>query len=878
VRSAATDADALVLARRTRAVPPGTPPVTLSSLGQVTWPLRVAHVEWSPHVSGEAALILEDGALHAYDVARALAAAAAPRTLPKLRGACACARARACVASLCVCVFLRMRTRRRADVRSCANATRAAALSLARAGTLVCAADGSARGWRGACYGAHPRTLVCASPSSIWLADARAPPPAPPKALHALSRGRPTLERLTAVCSAGVGAGCGFLFAAASGARVLLFDARRAADPLLSWEHALGDADPPRLLSCQAAAPWLRAEAPSSSSSSAPGAAGRVLLACTLARREALCFQFAHADAPPRAAADALGWAGALLRCRGGVRALGAGARVPCPAAADAPARPWHVRGVYDDGDGDPDARADAAGAHGRAWWSLSDPPCAGFALLPPRAPGGRGLVCAADGAARLSAVLCAHAPVGTGAPVGADAADALALADAAACAVAGGAPGAAAARPRGAQPLARSTLRKRVLGEAARAAWRMPLHFALLAPAAAGDGDSGGGDGDGDDDARAAQDPGAAAARAARAARPQEPPPPATAFVGAAQRALWPLTRLEAAHAAVAGAARGGAGALLADSALLTAAAQAPAGQRRVRGKTVAASQRRAVVAAMLAGARDAAAPPLCLLPLPDGDGDSGSGSGSAAAGVLSAAQAALRAASSPAPHAAFRDGALGTYALPRRAAPAPLSAQPAAGVTRQRAPDALFADGLHCAAFRAAWACCEEWRLDGEDPFADVFFPLAPHDASARGTASAAGASAAQPAEPLLLLPPRARDADDAALEVRIVRVVRSSARVPSVTELLRARARRAQELASRWPSVAALAPRPGALAPARTPPRLSQQQPGHAGVSPRSRAAAAAAAAGRQRAGAQLLGPAARTAAPRPPKLKRPRAAGF
>jgi hypothetical protein len=95
-RSAATDADALFLARRTRAVPPDTPPVLLSSMGQVTWPLRVAHVEWSPHVTGEAALMLEDGALHCYDVARALAAAAPRRTLPQLRGACAC--------GVCMCV------------------------------------------------------------------------------------------------------------------------------------------------------------------------------------------------------------------------------------------------------------------------------------------------------------------------------------------------------------------------------------------------------------------------------------------------------------------------------------------------------------------------------------------------------------------------------------------------------------------------------------------------------------------------------------------------------------------------------------------------------------------------------------------------------
>lgn len=74
------------------------------------------------------------------------------------------------------------------------------------------------------------------------------------------------------------------------------------------------------------------------------------------------------------------------------------------------------------------------------------------------------------------------------------------------------------------------------------------------------------------------------------------------------------------------------------------------------------------------------------------------------------------------------------------------------------------LTANGLHSAAFRAAWATCDGWRDGDEDPSAELFFAPLPTDDDA-----GLSVSASAPLEPLLLLPPRARDADEAALQVR-------------------------------------------------------------------------------------------------------------
>jgi len=112
------------------------------------------------------------------------------------------------------------------------------------------------------------------------------------------------------------------MFAAATGTRVLLFDSRRAQAPLLSWEHWLGADDPPRILSCQSAQPWMPHESPEY---------GCLLLAANLGRHEAAAFQFSAATAPQTV--DAIGWASELLRTRLGARAIGAGIRLPSIAA-----------------------------------------------------------------------------------------------------------------------------------------------------------------------------------------------------------------------------------------------------------------------------------------------------------------------------------------------------------------------------------------------------------------------------------------------------------------------------------------------------------------------------------------------------------------
>ena len=132
-----------------------------------------------------------------------------------------------------------------------------------------------------------------------------------------MAGGRPTAECFTALCSAEA-SGSSFMFGAATGSRILLFDSRRAQTPLLSWEHWLGADDPPRILCCQSARPWMPAETPE------PGC---FLVASNLGRREAAAFQFSAATAA--GPADAIGWASELLRTRIGARAIGSGMKLP---------------------------------------------------------------------------------------------------------------------------------------------------------------------------------------------------------------------------------------------------------------------------------------------------------------------------------------------------------------------------------------------------------------------------------------------------------------------------------------------------------------------------------------------------------------------
>jgi hypothetical protein len=56
----------------------------MRSVGFAASQLRAAHVEWSPHLEGDAAIVSEDGSLQLFDVA---AAAGASAHATQLRGA-----------------------------------------------------------------------------------------------------------------------------------------------------------------------------------------------------------------------------------------------------------------------------------------------------------------------------------------------------------------------------------------------------------------------------------------------------------------------------------------------------------------------------------------------------------------------------------------------------------------------------------------------------------------------------------------------------------------------------------------------------------------------------------------------------------------------
>lgn len=46
----------------------------MGSIGYAASRIRAAHVEWSPHVQGDAAVVSEDGSLQLFDVAAATGA------------------------------------------------------------------------------------------------------------------------------------------------------------------------------------------------------------------------------------------------------------------------------------------------------------------------------------------------------------------------------------------------------------------------------------------------------------------------------------------------------------------------------------------------------------------------------------------------------------------------------------------------------------------------------------------------------------------------------------------------------------------------------------------------------------------------------------
>ena len=83
-RSVATSRDALSALRTLRAVPDGLTPVEMSSVGMTISQMRFAHVEWSPHIEGNAAVMSEDGSVQLFAVPSAASASA---RAPSLQGA-----------------------------------------------------------------------------------------------------------------------------------------------------------------------------------------------------------------------------------------------------------------------------------------------------------------------------------------------------------------------------------------------------------------------------------------------------------------------------------------------------------------------------------------------------------------------------------------------------------------------------------------------------------------------------------------------------------------------------------------------------------------------------------------------------------------------
>ena len=437
---------------------------------------------------------------------------------------------------------------------------RAVGLTFAsRPGSQVCIADGAPLGWRGCVFGANPRTLLCASAATVWLADARSPPPSTPRVVHLMAGGRPTAESFTALCSAE--AAGSFMFGAATGTRILLFDSRRAHAPLLAWEHSLGGDDPPRILSCQSAQPWMPA---------GRADAGCFLLASNLGRREAAAFQFRSAQT--QGTVDAIGWASELLRTRIGVHAINAGMRLPSLAARSA-----GVNDASDTGCGCCVACAHRMTAlthlpgHRDSIWNLSDPPAAGFALLAPDAGGksSRGILCS-YGANGLAAVLCSHVP---------DDSEELFHAHALAT---DGAPVVVTDEPPPRQD-------KRALLDTAQTSRTLPLHFSLLASSRT-------------------DQPGVA-----------QPHPDAKLAVVAAQQSLWPMTLLEAAHSA--SMQMHGQTTSLRESAVLSAANASEVGATRKAGKALNQERRRAAVIPLLRDGREGS-PMQALLPAPHASG----------------------------------------------------------------------------------------------------------------------------------------------------------------------------------------------------------------------------------------------------------------
>ena len=175
-----------------------------------------------------------------------------------------------------------------------------------------------------------------------------------------------------------------------------------------------------------------------------------------------------------------------------------------------------------------------------------------------------------------------------------------------------------------------------------------------------------------------------------------------------------------------------------------MAATSAAPKG-KLAKAKPVAPTHRRAAVASLLTGSHTPA--PLLLMPPVAERG--------ADASALGVARHALRQAVAGS-QLCMGEGSLGGLVFTRATPPAPAPADQLPPPPPESDVLTAGAGALHCAAFRAAWAACQGWDASSEhDPSAEVFFP--------------SGFAPGGAIEPLMLLPPHPRGADQAALQVR-------------------------------------------------------------------------------------------------------------
>ena len=333
---------------------------------------------------------------------------------------------------------------------------------------------------------------------------------------------------------------------------------------------------------------------------------------------------------------------------------------------------------------------SDASVGSRHASWNISDPPAAGFALLSPDA-GSVGVLCNSYGADGFATVFCAH--VTDGSKECFHAAPLTAASSAAALA-------------------AKSTQHpdKRALLDAAQTSRKLPLHFALLAS------------------------PHTDFVNAPHSH------PDAKPAVDAAQQSLWPVTLLEASHAA--SMQFHGQTSSLRDSGVMAAATAAEAGKTRKLGKSLNPERRRAAVVPLLSNGRPAN---QLMLPAPFVSGT---------VPILVSSHNALLEVARAVDSRAAR---LLHLHLPTHAPGATADDADQAPYCMDATVTAPGAGAFHCAAFRAAWATFCAWGAELScDPSCEVFCP-AEH---------AAGSADAQ--EPRLDLPPPPADADAAAIEV--------------------------------------------------------------------------------------------------------------